>query len=506
VSDLATARRIFAQLEQEQIGSIILRIAELGGRRPPTELPPGLRPATAALDRIDEGHPARAILGSCYVADDLGAFLEFWRAHPGFPSLPSRRARARSWTGGASSPAATPTRRSTRTASSSAKSTCARPPGAGRGPAPARRAARPGRSAERRIAAAEQALEERRGRSWPRRRRSRRPRPRSATPARGSTRRLWRATRMEQELAALEQARLRRRRAGRRRGRALRVRGRGRRAAKEDRGPRGAAHRGARGARRQARGACPGRLELAERRQKVEVLDRGLGEMERRREQINDLLLQRQQEIEAWTEPDFGAGGRGVRPALERSPPGRHARGGPGAGGEDPRRSWSRSSARSAPSRPPRPRSASESDAAHAELSAHEVQLAEGRQRAAFLAEEVAPRVPGDLAAVDWKATLWRADDEPRALKPLDLDEEEERSRSCAARGRSARRNRARRTWRRWTRPTGSAVKAEVDALRQRMGGMGAVNLVAIEEYSELKQRHDFLGARATTSPGRRRS
>jgi chromosome segregation protein len=36
-------------------------------------------------------------------------------------------------------------------------------------------------------------------------------------------------------------------------------------------------------------------------------------------------------------------------------------------------------------------------------------------------------------------------------------------------------------------------VRAEVDALRQRMGAMGAVNLVAIEEYSELKQRHDFL-------------
>jgi chromosome segregation protein len=37
------------------------------------------------------------------------------------------------------------------------------------------------------------------------------------------------------------------------------------------------------------------------------------------------------------------------------------------------------------------------------------------------------------------------------------------------------------------------AVKSEVDALRLRMGGMGAVNLVAIEEYSELRQRHDFL-------------
>ena len=43
------------------------------------------------------------------------------------------------------------------------------------------------------------------------------------------------------------------------------------------------------------------RLELAERRQKVEVLDKGLGEMEKRREQIGDLLIQRQQEIEVWT-------------------------------------------------------------------------------------------------------------------------------------------------------------------------------------------------------------
>jgi len=38
-----------------------------------------------------------------------------------------------------------------------------------------------------------------------------------------------------------------------------------------------------------------------------------------------------------------------------------------------------------------------------------------------------------------------------------------------------------------------TALKAEVDALRQRINAMGAINLVAIEEYSELKQRHDFL-------------
>ena len=29
--------------------------------------------------------------------------------------------------------------------------------------------------------------------------------------------------------------------------------------------------------------------------------------------------------------------------------------------------------------------------------------------------------------------------------------------------------------------------------MRQRLNSMGAVNLVAIEEYAGLKQRHDFL-------------
>jgi chromosome segregation protein len=36
-------------------------------------------------------------------------------------------------------------------------------------------------------------------------------------------------------------------------------------------------------------------------------------------------------------------------------------------------------------------------------------------------------------------------------------------------------------------------VKVEADALRQRIASMGAVNLVAIEAYADLKQRHDFL-------------
>ncbi|MEP7353824.1 MAG: hypothetical protein ABI824_11380, partial [Acidobacteriota bacterium] len=41
------------------------------------------------------------------------------------------------------------------------------------------------------------------------------------------------------------------------------------------------------------------------------------------------------------------------------------------------------------------------------------------------LAEEVTREFQTEIAALDWKQLLWRADDEPEGLKPLDLDEDE---------------------------------------------------------------------------------
>ncbi|MFO1450489.1 MAG: hypothetical protein U1F61_20180 [Opitutaceae bacterium] len=45
-------------------------------------------------------------------------------------------------------------------------------------------------------------------------------------------------------------------------------------------------------------------------------------------------------------------------------------------------------------------------------------------------------------------------------------------------------------------------MKTEIEALRQRLASMGAVNLVAIEEYAELKQRYDFLKTQTTIRAG----
>ena len=495
VSDLSTARRIFAQLEQEQIGSVVLRISELGSQPAPAGgLPAGLVPASGLLEQIDEGHPARAILSSCYVADDLGAFLEFWHAHPEFPFLAvaTRKGEVVDRRGIVSGGHAN--------AKKHANSIVQRE-------IDLRETAKAlaedqrqhdelrvqGEALNLRIASAEQALEERRAALMA----STQALAAAQADERGTRRTAdeaaARVRRMEQELAALDAARLEaqarweKARSGLAESESAAAAQRGR---IEDLESRIALARTERDLKREA--LAQARLELAERRQKVEVLDRGLGEMEKRRGQIDDLLVERQQEIELWTgqieelekeENDQRSGAARLLDTLavaqeqvervrvelvgiER------------AMGE---LEASQSALRQ------------ESDAAHEELSAHEVQLAETRQRALFLSQEVAREFQEDVAAVDWKAMLWRADDEPAGAKPLDLDEEEgeepvvrrPRKKRPEHPGEAELAAMDSTDW--------AAVKAEADALRQRMSGMGAVNLVAIEEYSELKQRHDFL-------------
>ena len=163
--------------------------------------------------------------------------------------------------------------------------------------------------------------------------------------------------------------------------------------------------------------------------------------------------------------------------------------------------------ARSAPWRPRRPRCGPRPMRPTSELSAHEVRLAEQRQRAQFLAEEVDPGIPGRRrrrstgSACSGTPTTSRRGCRPSIWTSRGGGPTRRRGRggqAPRAAGRASRRaSRPRPTWRRWTPPTGTQSRREVDALRQRLAGMGAVNLVAIEEYAELKQRHDFLRAQS---------
>jgi chromosome segregation protein len=506
VSDLSTARRIFEQLEREQIGSVVLRIAELGSAGPAAPgLPPGLAPAATALASIDDGHPAGAILASCYVADDLGAFLEFWKAHPEFPFLAvaTRKGEIVDRRGLVSGGHANTKRQANsivqreidlrETAKGLADDQ--RQHDALRAESDALNA---------RIAAAEQLLEERRAAVMTSTQSLAAAEAEARNARRGAEDTAARVRKMETELASLEharaeaQARWEKANAGLAQSEAAST---AQRARIEGFERQLTEVRAGRDVKRETLGQA--RLDLAERRQKVEVLDKGLGEMERRREQIGDLLVQRQQEVEVWT---VQIDELEKEEAAQRSGAARIGETLVVAQEQVDRVRVELMAVEAAIGSLETSQNAlrQESDAAHEELSAHEVKLAENRQRAAFLGEDVAREFQVEVGAVEWKAMLWHADDEPAGAMPLDLEEEEgaeapvrrTRKKRPDAPGEAELAALDATDW--------DAVKAEVDALRLRMGGMGAVNLVAIEEYSELKQRHDFLKTQSDDLTGAR--
>jgi len=522
VSDLSTAQRILAQLEGEQIGSAVLNVAELcGPQGAAADLPAGLVPAIQAVSETDPAHPALGLLRESYIADDLGAFLEFWKANPafGFLAVVTRKGdlvdRRGLIFGG---------HHSSKKSSNSIVQREIDLRETAKALADEQKAHDDQKAIidalNTRLAEAEQKVEQCRADvlTATQTLASAQAEQRNAQRAVEDT--TNRLNRMESELGSLEHARneaharWEKAQTGLAQADAVSHQQRERIHSTETRI---VEIRTDRDVKRET--LAQARLELAERRQKVEVLDRGLGEMERRRLQLSELLVQRQTEIETWTEQTN---------ALERESSEQRARGAQIAetfsvaqeqveavriGLVDIEREINGLEASQVSVR-------QEADASHSQLSTHEIKLAENRQRAQFLVEEVTREFQTDVAAINWKLQLWHADDEPEGVKPLDLDEDEDEptepvqpavvtgEATVAVEGEAAPKRRRKKKDAKGE-PTEKdlaaldatdwpALKVEADALRQRLNGMGAVNLVAIEEYAELKQRHDFLHGQVT--------
>jgi len=541
VADLGTAQRVLSQLEAEQIGSAVLQVSEMvrGSEAATTELPTGVVPAVSGLADVDPSHPACALLGACYLADDLNAFLEFWKANPGFSFLAvaTRKGdlvdrRGLVYGGYHKKPANSIVQREIDLRET------------------ARALAEDQRqhddqkavieTVSARLAEAEQTLEQKRAEVL----------TASQTLAavqaeeRNANRNVEdvgnRLRRMENELTSLEAAR-NEAHARFERAQAGLTTAETESTAKRE----GIQHlevrivevRTERDVKRDT--LAQARLELAERRQKVEVLDRGIADMQRRRNQLAEILVQRQQEIEVWTEQVS---------ELEQDSARQRARGAQIAETlvvaqqqvEQIRAELVGVEREIGLVESTQHGLRVDAEAAQTELNRCEVKLAESSSRAQFLAEDVTREFSSDIATLDWKKLLWHADDEPPDIKTLDLDDDEESETTTQSapaaevagpessagepegsvldasapaepagaapapaktRGRKARpkikgdpteADLAALEQTDWTQ-----IKTEVDALRQRLNAMGAVNLVAIEEYAELKQRYDFLKAQS---------
>ncbi len=512
VSDLATAQKILAQLEADKIGSVHLQVGgprtEDGGQT--TSLPALLKPATEAVAHLDTSHPAAAVLSACYLADDLNAFLDYWQQNPGFSflmvatpkgDLVDRRGLI--FGGHHKKPANSIVQREVDIRET------------GKAVVTDQKAHDEQRAEIDRLtqalAAADQTLEQKRKDVLAVSQQAASIHTEEKNAQRAHDEAQTRLTRMEKELANLKHAHDEARARHAKAQAQLAEAEAGVNAQKD----RIAATEAAIAEKRADRDLkkehlATARLELAERRQKVEVLDRGLTEMEKRRVQLAALHDERSIEIDTWTEQVA---------QLERESVEQKDRGTEIAktltvaqeNVDSARRELSAVETEISGVEAGLSSIRIEADASQAELSKNEVKAAETKARAQFLAEEITHEFQVDVSTLDWKHLLWRSEDEPEGLKELDLDDDEE---TAAAAGvadpgaglTEASHNKPKR--RKKKEPRGEAteadlaaldssnwdeIKAEVEALRQRLGAMGAVNLVAIEEYSELKQRYEFL-------------
>jgi chromosome segregation protein len=528
VADLTTAQKILARLEGEQIGSVCLQISGVSGQQSAvSSLPAGLRPAVDAVANLEATHPAASVLSACYLADDLNAFLAFWQANPGFEFLLVATAkgdlvdrRGLIFGGYHKKPASSIVQREVDLRET------------GKAVVAEQQAHDEQRALidqiNNALNEAEATLEQKRKDVLAASERTATIHTEEKNAQRSHAEAQQRLTRMETDLVNIqrdhEEALTRLTRA---QGLLAEAEA-GVTAQKQKIASLEATiteKRNDRDLKREA--LAQARLELADRRQKVEVLDRGLTEMERRRAQLDDLLIQRQIELETWTEQAA---------QLEQESAGQAARAEEIASTlavaqenvEQVRRDLQTVEQEISALENGLSTLRHEADSSQSELSRHEIKVAETSARVRFLVEDVTREFQVDVHSLNWRQLLWHADDEPEGLKALDLDEDDEAPASApaalpapasvagvvetvsvAAEGAPAAEAVAPAPKRRKKKenkgePTEAdlaaldatkwdEVKAEVDALRQRIGSMGAVNLVAIEEYSELKQRYEFL-------------
>ncbi len=118
-----------------------------------------------------------------------------------------------------------------------------------------------------------------------------------------------------------------------------------------------------------------------------------------------------------------------------------------------------------------------------------EIQLARQQSQRQFIVDEIQREYDLEVASVSWRREWFLAGDPlPERIRVAIEDDEgddepvvEERAEPSSEELEGV------------EEPDWSAVQTEVKALRARLLGMGPVNLVAIEEYRDLRERHEFL-------------
>ena len=124
------------------------------------------------------------------------------------------------------------------------------------------------------------------------------------------------------------------------------------------------------------------------------------------------------------------------------------------------------------------------------ELRKQEIRLAEERSQLGFIQKSALDAYQVELDGVDWRTELWEANIEFE--KRVDLDELDDPD-GIAVQPKHERREPTEKDLTELEQTDWTEVESEVSELKSRIANMGPVNLDAISEYGDLKERHEFL-------------
>jgi chromosome segregation protein len=231
------------------------------------------------------------------------------------------------------------------------------------------------------------------------------------------------------------------------------------------------------------------RLELAEKKQRLESVDRALGEVQRETSSLQNRILRRNQEIDTINEQiaqltRSGANEREKSAELEKTLlvsseqleqdrialkllDGEISE---VDGGLTERRNEVR--------------------VYDQELTKIEIRLAEERSQIGFIQSSAEDEYQVELGSISWKAQLWEGNVEFE--KRVNLDDMDDPDK-LAAQPKHERRDPTEEELAEMDRTDWNEIETEVHELKGRISNMGPVNLDAISEYTDLKDRHDFL-------------
>lgn len=122
-------------------------------------------------------------------------------------------------------------------------------------------------------------------------------------------------------------------------------------------------------------------------------------------------------------------------------------------------------------------------------LRNYEVELAKKRSQLSYMQEKILSEYELNLEDINWKEELWRAQEEFESSIQLDEIEGED----LLLKSKKEPIEATEEDFNNMDQTNWEMIQKEVKQLRDKINAMGAVNLVAIEEYAELKERFEFL-------------